>query len=359
MPVLYLYELSSFSVGPPNEGGGGGGAVGTPDHTITTGATLSVIEIDVTDNDNIISENGANNQVLTNATTINGVNYPAGTQIRIDYYLTAADGEVVASVSVGGSNTGGDTSQGLVSTEPLLPNQSYVFTEESNANPDFTPSAEEQFYTDFIVCFAGGTQILTRKGRVCVEDLKIDDEVMTMDNGYQPIRWIGSRKLDSIDLAVNPNLRPIRIEAGALGDGVPEQDLLVSPQHRIFVRSIVAQRMFGETEVLIPAKKLLGLEGISVDQDATSVTYTHFLFAKHEIVFANGAPTESLFTGQEALKSVGPAARREITALFPEIVSADFSPSPARFIPEKGHAMLSLAGRIKKNSKPVLEQPVR
>ncbi|MDA9208449.1 Hint domain-containing protein [Octadecabacter sp.] len=356
MPVLYLYELSSFTVGQPNEGGGDGGAVGTPNFTIETGPTLSVIAIDVTDNDNIISENGANNQVLTNATTINGVLYPAGTQIRADYYLTSATGEVVVSISVGGGNTGADTTQGIASSVPLDPNQSYVFTEESNANPDYTPSAEPQFYVDFVVCFAEGTEILTQTGPLNVENLAIGDHVMTMDHGYQSIRWIGSRTLDSNDLARNPKLKPIRIRAGALGAGLPEQDLVVSPQHRMLVRSIVSERMFGKTEVLIPTKKLLGIDGIDVDEAATSVTYYHFLFTRHEIVFANGAPSESLFTGAEALKAVSPAQRQEITSLFPEILSPEFMPSSARPIPEKGHQMYKFAGRVSKNNKFVLEE---
>ncbi len=358
MPTLYLYELSSFSVGPPNEGGGGGGAVGTPDFTITTGPTLSLIAIEVTDNDNIISENGGNNQVLTNATTINGVSYPAGTQIRADYYLTAADGERVVSISVGGANTGSDTTEGIVSTVPLDPNQSYVFTEESNANPDFTASAEPQFYTDFIVCFAEGTQILTEDGPVLVDSLQVGDQVLTIDNGLQSIRWIGSHALTDIDLALRPNLRPIRIRAGALGRGMPDSDLRVSPQHRILVRSIVAKRMFGVSEVLIPAKKLLDMDGIDIDTGASAVTYFHFLFDRHEIVFSNATPTESLFTGKEALKSVGASARKEITELFPDIVMDDFAPTPVRLVPKKGKMMLQMAKRLQKNNKPAVDHHV-
>ncbi|MEO9517874.1 MAG: Hint domain-containing protein [Paracoccaceae bacterium] len=358
MPTLFLYELSSFTAGPPNEGDGGGGAIGTPPFTITSGPTLSLIAIDVTDDDDIISENGVDNQVLTNPTTINGVTYPAGTQIRADYYLAEnADetGHTIVSISVGGGNSGSDTSVGIASTVPLDPNTDYTFLFESNANPDFTPTAEPQFYIDF-VCFADGTLITTRNGQVAVENLKVGDDVMTMDSGYQPVRWIGSRTLDAIDLTVNPKLKPIRIKAGALGEGLPEQDLFVSPQHRLFVRSAIAQRMFGASEVLIPAKKLLIIDGIDVDQDALSVTYTHFLFEKHEIVFSNQAPSESLFTGKEALKSVSAAARQEITTLFPEITSPEFFPIPARPIPDKGKTMYKFADRIKKNGRNIVER---
>ena len=168
-----------------------------------------------------------------------------------------------------------------------------------------------------IPCFCRGTLILTNRGPVAVEQLAVGDLVVTRDHGLQPLRWSGSRSLDRIDLALAPKLRPIRICAGALGNGLPETDLMVSPQHRVLVRSSIAQRMFGAAEVLVAAKQLLAIEGIE-QVDAEAVDYVHILFDRHEIVVSNGAETESLYTGAEALKAVGPAAREEILALFPE-----------------------------------------
>lgn len=172
-----------------------------------------------------------------------------------------------------------------------------------------------------IICFASGSLIKTRAGEIAVEDLQLDAEVLTFDSGYQPVRWIGSRTLSAADLAANPNLRPIRIRAGALGPNQPVQDLIVSPQHRVLVRSKVAERMFGEAEVLVAAKHLVTFAGIEIAEDLTEVTYWHFLFDSHQIVFSNGALTESMFTGAEALKSVGAAAREEILAIFPGLVA--------------------------------------
>lgn len=169
------------------------------------------------------------------------------------------------------------------------------------------------------ICFVSGTQIVTSRGRINIENLRVGDLVLTMDSGFQPIRWMGSRKLDAIDLRVHAKFRPIRIRAGALGDGLPDQDLLVSPQHRILVRSKIALNMFGREEVLAAAKQLLLIEGIEVAEDVSDVEYWHILFEKHEIVWANGAPSESLYTGNEALKSVSPAAREEIFSIFPEL----------------------------------------
>lgn len=189
---------------------------------------------------------------------------------------------------------------------------------------EFLGYERDQPLLDFL-CFAAGTMIATPDGEVAVEDLATGDLVTTVDDGAQPIRWIGRAE---VDLADAPNMRPVRIRAGALGEGVPAADLVVSPQHRVLVRSKIAQRMFGTDEVLVAAKQLLALDGIELADDMDRVTYHHFLFDRHQVVISNGAQTESRFTGSEALKSVGPAAREEILALFPDL--ADMQAAPAR-----------------------------
>jgi Ca2+-binding RTX toxin-like protein len=206
-----------------------------------------------------------------------------------------------------------------------------------------------------VVCFTAGTLIATINGLRPVQDLTVGDRVITMDNGYQEIRWIGSNRVLPAGLSANPKLVPIRIQAGALGGGMPEQDLLVSQQHRVLVRSQIAKRMFGTNEVLIPANKLLAIDGIDIalDTEATGVEYWHFLFDAHQVVWSNGAPTESLFTGPEALKSVSPEAREEIFTLFPEIALPGYVASSGRYIPERGKLMKELVQRHLKNHKPL------
>ncbi len=205
-----------------------------------------------------------------------------------------------------------------------------------------------------IICFAAGTEIITSKGPKKIENLEVGDKVFTMDNGMQPVRWIGSRKVNSLELAVSPNLKPIRIAAGALGNGTPTSDLYVSRQHRILVRSKIAERMLGDTEILVPATKLVHLPGIEVVEDLEHVEYFHMLFDRHEIVFSNGAATESLLTGPEALKSVSAEARAEILQLFPQI--GNYSYSSARKIPETGALINQLVHRHAKNNKALVSQ---
>lgn len=200
-------------------------------------------------------------------------------------------------------------------------------------------------------CFCTGVQITTERGLVAIEDLAVGDKVLTVDNGYRPIRWIGNLQLDSIDLALNPKLRPVRITAGALGKGMPEQNLMVSPQHRVLIRSKIALRMFNTSEVLIPAIKLCEMDGIEQVTDLTEVGYWHMLFDGHEIVYSNGAATESLFTGPEALKTISTESREEIIALFPEIAAPSYAAKPARFISKKGRCMKQLVARHVKNNK--------
>lgn len=181
-----------------------------------------------------------------------------------------------------------------------------------------------------IVCFTADTLIRAESGEVAVGGCQPGDRVWTLDNGYQPIRWVGRRKLPAAALAANPHLRPIRLQAGCLGDGIPARDLTVSPQHRILVRSQIAERMFGTPEVLVAAKHLLAAPGVEVATDLAEVEYVHILFDSHEIVCSNGAETESLFTGPEALKAVSPAARDEILTLFPELGNRSYAPTAVR-----------------------------
>ena len=169
-----------------------------------------------------------------------------------------------------------------------------------------------------IVCFTIGTPIRTPSGDRPIETLQVGDLVSTRDNGDQPIRWIGQRVLSRGQLGDNPALRPIRIEADALGPGLPRAPLTVSPQHRILVSSKIAMRMYGSDEVLVPAKRLLDQPGVSLVKDADEVIYMHLLCDRHEILFAQDLPAESLYTGKMALKALSPAARHELRQIFPD-----------------------------------------
>ncbi|WP_299291381.1 Hint domain-containing protein, partial [uncultured Paracoccus sp.] len=203
-----------------------------------------------------------------------------------------------------------------------------------------------------VLCFGAEAMIRTATGEVAAGSLSVGDLVETRDAGLQAIRWIGTRGLTAAELAANPRLRPIRIGRGALGGGLPEADLIVSPQHRMLVRSRIAQKMFGAMEVLVAAKQLCQIDGIDVAEDLSEVRYVHFLFDDHQIVRANGAEAESLHPGAEALKSVGPAAVEEIFAIFPELRQG--SGRPAVRMLTSGRLGRKLVVRHAQNHKPLV-----
>lgn len=204
-----------------------------------------------------------------------------------------------------------------------------------------------------VVCFTSGTLIETDRGPIPIEDISVGDLVLTKDDGLQPVRWIGSRKVGEDVLCQYPNLRPIRIAAQSLGCGLPKRDLLVSPQHRMLIRSQIADRMFGESEVLVAAKHLTAFDGIEIAEDQPTVTYWHFMFDRHQVVFAEGAESESLYAGKEALSSIPIESLREIHTLFPE-VSEGKVPSPARKL-VKGRQGRRLAERHHTNRRPLFQ----
>ncbi|PID35328.1 MAG: type I secretion protein [Rhodobacterales bacterium] len=171
---------------------------------------------------------------------------------------------------------------------------------------------------EVVPCFTPGTLIATPTGERRVEDLRPGDRVITRDNGIQPIAWAGGRAMGCKELAQGPHLRPILIRAGALGNNLPAQDLLVSPNHRVLVANERTALYFDEREVLASAKHLVDNKGI-VQVDPTEVTYLHFMCERHEVVLSNGAWTETFQPGDYSLQGVGDEQRQELFELFPEL----------------------------------------
>lgn len=314
--------------------------------------SIDALTLEDTDGDGVLYSNDAGQDAEN--LSYDGTSSALDSEIRFDVTVTYIDG-TTATTQMGVlqdasgrmfliPHRGGSSQNEVLDDHPIISIQI-----DSIVSDEF-----QGMYTDveqdaFITCFAAGTMIATKNGMIDIAQLSVGDKVCTMDHGYQPIRWIGWRRVQALD-----EFAPIKIASGALGQGLPTRDLRVSPQHRILVRSKIAQRMFGSFEVLLPAKKLLGLPGISVDVSMKNVTYWHILFNRHEIVYSEGAATESFYTGAQAMKAIDVGARDEIFLLFPELEHAASPPVSARPIVQ-GKEQNQLQARHQKNTRNIFQ----
>jgi hypothetical protein len=142
-----------------------------------------------------------------------------------------------------------------------------------------------------VACFAQGTRIAAEAGEVAVECLRPGDLVRTHAGRLAPVRWVGHSRVDLARHPVPERAAPIRVRAGALADGVPRRDLLVSPEHCFLVDG-----------ALVPAFLLVNGATIARQDGLAEVIYWHVELDRHDVLLAEGAPAESyLDTGNRAL----------------------------------------------------------
>ncbi|KPP84259.1 MAG: Hint domain [Rhodobacteraceae bacterium HLUCCO07] len=156
-------------------------------------------------------------------------------------------------------------------------------------------------------CFVAGTLVETVRGPRPVERICVGGLVKTLDHGLQPVRWVGRKEVPGAGA-----MAPILIRAGALGNS---RDLWVSPQHRMLLGDWRTELFFGQGQVLVAAAHLVN--GGAIRQvDRPWVCYVHLAFDRHEVIWAEGIASESLYLGAEAIAALGKAAQAEIRALF-------------------------------------------
>jgi hypothetical protein len=148
------------------------------------------------------------------------------------------------------------------------------------------PTGDVQFEA---ACFAAGTRIATARGAVAVESLAVGDVVRTHFAGAAPVIWIGHRRVDCRRHPKPAEVWPVRVAAGAFGDGQPARDLDLSPDHAVYVDG-----------ALVPIRYLVNGATIA-QQPRDSVHYFHVELAAHDVLLAEGLPCESyLDTGNRA-----------------------------------------------------------
>ena len=176
-----------------------------------------------------------------------------------------------------------------------------------------------------LICFTAGTRIDTPDGPRRVEDLRPGDLVMTLDDGPQPVRWVGRRTVTRQEMQRDPRLCPVTIAAGTFGPMQPERDISVSRQHRILLTGWRCELHFAEPEILVPAHKLVNGDTVRL-QTEEDVTYVHFLCDRHQIVFAEGLATESFYPSSSSIQGVEAEARAELLLIFPELADVAVPP---------------------------------
>jgi Hint domain len=113
--------------------------------------------------------------------------------------------------------------------------------------------------------------------------LAIGDRVVTQAGALRRVKWIGRRSYDGRFVAGRPEVLPILVKAGALADGVPRRDLMLSPHHALWF----------DTGVLVPVEHLLNGVSIVQVEAVDQVDYFHIELDSHDVILAEGAAAES------------------------------------------------------------------
>ena len=193
-----------------------------------------------------------------------------------------------------------------------------------------------------VICFSDDAVIATPQGPRPIALLQVGDCVTTRDNGPQPVRWIGQTTVSGHALRQHPHLRPIRLRRDALNEGLPDEDLRVSPAHRILVCGAKARALFGCDEVLARACDLVDYVTIAPDMALHGVTYVHLLFDAHQIIFANGLPTES-FHPAHAPDQTLRQHRQALARIAPDLATqpSRYGPTARRYLSQGEAALLA------------------
>jgi len=163
-----------------------------------------------------------------------------------------------------------------------LDNDYYFFTPSEDPYPDGATITPDTTST-FVFCFAAGTAIATPSGEVAVEALKPGDLVMTTDGRAVPAIFIGRQTLAAIFVPEARSL--VRIAAGALGEGLPRRDLVLTGDHALMLDGVLVNAgalVNGTTIARVPRGAL-----------PSRFTVYHVETAAHDIILAEGVPAET------------------------------------------------------------------
>ncbi len=277
------------------------------------------------------------------ALDINGNPIPATIRVTNDTanHAVTSDGTTTTINASGHDDPNVEGSGAADTVTVIIPGPVYGFVivydnGESVATSGVVGIGPVSFFDPTVYCFARGTMIETDRGEVAIEDLLADDMVRTADNGFQPLRWIGSTSVKA-----KGSKAPILFRKGTIGN---TRDLLLSPSHRVLLQDWQSKVLFGTGEMLASAQSLVNDQTIVRQESDENVEYFHILFDKHEIVFSDGAATESFHPGDADTGALAHETRAEIYRLFPELEhnSNSYGPSVRSTLRPHEAALLSL-----------------
>lgn len=186
---------------------------------------------------------------------------------------------------------------------PLVPGADYTLLMVE-------PPPERVALADLLcLSFVQGTRITLGDGRqVAIEALVPGDMVLTRDHGRQPLRWVGR-----VTLRATGPFAPVVIGKGVLGNAA---DLAVSQHHRLFLYQRRRSPGLPTAEVLVQARHLVDGDRVRL-REGGFVDYLSLVFDRHEIVYAEGIPVESLLVSEATVQRLPPELAAEVQARFP------------------------------------------
>jgi hypothetical protein len=223
----------------------------------------------------------ANTLTFYNGTT--AVYTITGQNLITNNGATSGKGSLYVSVNIPTGYTSVVASQ--ASSSPAFEFADVTYSSETTSNQSTTGTSTTVVVDNSSgvpLCFLAGTRIATARGEVEVQALKAGDLVLTAQGQAVPVRWIGVKTVSA--LFSDPlRLMPVRIKAGAIAENMPKRDLLVSPEHAMFIGG-----------VLVQAGAMVNGTSISRESDMPQrFTYYHVELADHALILAEGAPAET------------------------------------------------------------------
>ncbi|MEM6276946.1 MAG: Hint domain-containing protein [Pseudomonadota bacterium] len=309
--TIYVLDENDLTTSSPT----GLDGVTQGDGSHMNGETLTInspnwTPITIRDNDLNFSDNDSS-QRLDGAQEINGTTYSDGTRLEAEFSFEATyEGQTwtLIAFNVNNSNPAYGTIEGIAVIGGPGGFPPPGVTLQLDNGTEFPSFAAADYATP--ICFDAGSPIRTPTGYRPVEALHVGDHVLTEDHGAQPIVWAGSRRAFGVSA-----FAPVEIRAGSLSN---DRTIRVSQQHRILLNGPEAELLFGEPEVLVPARALVGRPGVNI-VSGVKVHYHHILLPNHAIVDCAGMATETFLPSAYGLSQVSEAARRELSTLLPTL----------------------------------------